>query len=126
MDGNMSALEYIDRSLERQRRLDRRLRERLEVLYVALRTNWTIGRRAEALQTGARGSTLYERTLKAVEDDRKRGDDSPGKRKREFEDWRGSGARGGRGGRGGRGYYKQVRREDGGQSRSGRGRPYYR
>ncbi len=105
---NRSALEYIELSIDKQRKLDQKLRERLEVLYVALSTNWKFAKKAQTLQQGDKGKTLLERTVKAMSEEAKRkkdGSDSPNKRRRlsyTEEEFRNKGQRG-QGGRGGLG-----------------------
>jgi hypothetical protein len=105
---NATALEYIDKSIEKQRKLDVKLRERLEVLYVALSTNWKFAKKAETLQQGDKGKTLLQRTVKAMNEEskRKKDDDelySDQKRQRfQSEDFRFKGR--GRGGTGGYSY----------------------
>jgi hypothetical protein len=107
---NKTALEYIDMSLDKQRKLDKKLRERLEILYVALSTNWKYGKKAETLQQGDKGKTLLERTVKAMNEQSKGKrdeDDAPYKRRKltyhgEDYQFRGRGNRGGRGSYGSR------------------------
>jgi len=105
---NATALEYIENSIEKQRKLDVKLRERLEVLFVALSTSWKFAQRAETLQQGDKGKTLLQRTMKAMNEEskRKKGEDElSGVRKRQRtngENFRLKGR--GRGGTGGYGY----------------------
>jgi hypothetical protein len=83
---NSAALEYIEKSIEKQRKLDVKLRERLEVLYVALSTNWKYAKKAETLQQGDKGKSLLERTVKAMNEEGKRkkdGDEPANERKRQ-------------------------------------------
>jgi hypothetical protein len=83
---NATALEYIEKSIEKQRKLDVKLRERLEVLYVALSTNWKYAKKAETLQQGDKGKSLLERTVKAMNEEGKKkrdGDELANERKRQ-------------------------------------------
>jgi hypothetical protein len=72
--GNEAVLEHVEQSLARLRALDKKLRDRLEVLYVALRFGWARGEHAERLQkAGSEGcSAVFARILKEEEEDRKR------------------------------------------------------
>jgi len=110
--GNEEVIKYTERSLKHLRRLDKKLRNRLEVLYLALKFNWTRGRQAERLQRAGKSSTVYDKILKEEEEDRKRKrekeDESPFKRKNY-----GAGPKQGFRGRGGYGGNSQGPRNSG-------------
>jgi hypothetical protein len=70
--GNEEAIEYMDDSLKHAWALDKKLRNRLEVLYIALKYDWKRGKQAERMQRAGEGSSIYDKILKEEEDDRRR------------------------------------------------------